>query len=128
MRRDEEHLPERLYDMTEFDASSGGSFRMSRRFFMAAAPLALAGCMSDMRDDRLAVMAPTGPYVDPMYVNMYAALPYEQFPIPAIDVSQVPPQFLRQQVAYQTMEMPGTILVDPAGHYLYLVEEGGTAR
>jgi lipoprotein-anchoring transpeptidase ErfK/SrfK len=37
------------------------------------------------------------------------------------------PQYKRQVVAYQTAESPGTIIVDTAARYLYLVEDGGKA-
>ena len=35
--------------------------------------------------------------------------------------------FLRKNVSYDTKEAPGTIVVDPANHFLYHVEEGGRA-
>jgi lipoprotein-anchoring transpeptidase ErfK/SrfK len=44
-----------------------------------------------------------------------------------VDLSQIPPQFLRRTVAYPTNEPPGTIVIDPASHFLYLVQEGGQA-
>jgi lipoprotein-anchoring transpeptidase ErfK/SrfK len=37
------------------------------------------------------------------------------------------PQYKRQVVAYQTTELPGTIIVDTASRHLYLVEGGGKA-
>jgi lipoprotein-anchoring transpeptidase ErfK/SrfK len=37
------------------------------------------------------------------------------------------PAFVRQNVAYATHEPPGTIVIDPAGHFLYLVQGGGKA-
>jgi lipoprotein-anchoring transpeptidase ErfK/SrfK len=39
----------------------------------------------------------------------------------------VDPQFLRQEVDYQTGETPGTIVIDTPNHFLYLVEPGGRA-
>jgi len=33
-----------------------------------------------------------------------------------------------QIVSYRSREQPGTIVVDPANHYLYLVQKGGQAR
>ncbi len=42
--------------------------------------------------------------------------------------SRVPdPAFARQTVAYATHEPPGTIVIDPASHFLYLVQGGGKA-
>lgn len=58
---------------------------------------------------------------------MYAALPDERFPVPAIDVSQVPPQYIRQVVDFQGPEQPGSIVVDPSRRFLYLVQENGMA-
>src|ERR1700730_18675428 len=37
------------------------------------------------------------------------------------------PAFARQNVAYATHEPPGTIVIDPASHFLYLVQGGGKA-
>jgi len=37
------------------------------------------------------------------------------------------PQFLPREVAYQTGEPPGTIVVDTPNHFLYLVQENGRA-
>ena len=37
------------------------------------------------------------------------------------------PSFARQNVAYTTRESAGTIVVDPANHFLYLVQGGGKA-
>jgi lipoprotein-anchoring transpeptidase ErfK/SrfK len=40
---------------------------------------------------------------------------------------QMDPSFARQDVAYTTREPAGTIVVDPANHFLYLVQGGGKA-
>jgi lipoprotein-anchoring transpeptidase ErfK/SrfK len=95
---------------------------ISRRVFLAGAPLALAGCASQ---DGQYIAA--GPIVDPQYAEMYGALEGEPFPVPAIDLSKVDPQFLRREVAYETYEQPGTIVVDPGARYAYLIMEGGRA-
>jgi len=60
-------------------------------------------------------------------VAEYGPVPGERFPLPAAPLSRIDPAFLRTQVAYARDEKPGTIVVDPGAHYLYLVEEGGTA-
>ncbi len=57
----------------------------------------------------------------------YGAVSGEPFPVPAIKLSQINRAFLRANVAYATNEPPGTIVVDPAHHYLYHVEQGGRA-
>ncbi|WP_343038500.1 L,D-transpeptidase [Microvirga arsenatis] len=58
---------------------------------------------------------------------MYGPRPDERFPLPATDISEVDPKFLRQEVAYHGPEQPGTIIVDTATRYLYLVRESGRA-
>jgi lipoprotein-anchoring transpeptidase ErfK/SrfK len=42
-------------------------------------------------------------------------------------VADVDPAYRRDDVRYVSQEMPGTIVVDPSEHYLYLVQEGGRA-
>jgi len=37
------------------------------------------------------------------------------------------PSFARQDVSYATREPPGTIIIDPSSHFLYLVQGGGKA-
>jgi lipoprotein-anchoring transpeptidase ErfK/SrfK len=61
------------------------------------------------------------------YTEMYAALPYERFPVPAVDVRKVDRRYLRQEVPDPTGERPGTLVVDTAGPFLYLVREDGRA-
>lgn len=58
---------------------------------------------------------------------MYAAIPDELFPIPAVDVQLMPPEYWRQIVDDPTGERPGTIVVDTPNRFLYLVREGGKA-
>jgi lipoprotein-anchoring transpeptidase ErfK/SrfK len=58
---------------------------------------------------------------------MYAAIDGEPFPVTAAPLDAIDPAFLRTSVAYSTDEPAGTIVVDPAARYLYLVEGGGRA-
>ena len=37
------------------------------------------------------------------------------------------PVFARQVVAYPTHERPGTIIIDPASHFLYFIHDAGQA-
>lgn len=103
---------------------------LGRRSFLmgagALSALALAGCASGSR--RLAtVSAPAPVYVPPEVRMMYAAMPEEQFPIPAARIELVDPRFWRQEVADPTGERPGTVVVDTAERFLYHVEPGGRA-
>ena len=61
------------------------------------------------------------------YASLYAPIGGERFPIPAIKLSDIDPRYLRQLVYFPTREQPGTIVIDPHNHFLYLVQEGGRA-
>ncbi|MEP9351399.1 hypothetical protein [Xanthobacter sp. KR7-225] len=64
---------------------------------------------------------------DPLYTAMYGAADNESFPVPAVDLTQIDPEFLRREVSYSTREASGTIIVDPAARYAYLVLESDRA-
>jgi lipoprotein-anchoring transpeptidase ErfK/SrfK len=112
----------------------------------SAAALALGGCVSNGPADRQVQalpLAPTpgydlppddDPFADgypidgePDLASIYGPVEGERFPIPAVKLSEIDPAFRRRQVDYVTTEMPGTIVVDPQHHYLYLVQENGRA-
>ncbi|MFC0284754.1 L,D-transpeptidase [Camelimonas abortus] len=95
---------------------------IDRRRFLLAAPVVLAACAERPRPE---LAAP--PPVDPYYASLYGPIDDGRFYIEALDMSVVDPRFLRREVAYDTREAPGTIVVDPTNHYLYLVREGGRA-
>jgi lipoprotein-anchoring transpeptidase ErfK/SrfK len=67
------------------------------------------------------------PVADPSFLQMYAALDNEPFPVPAADLKQVDPKYWRREVAYSTQERPGTVVVDPGERHAYLVMEAGRA-
>jgi lipoprotein-anchoring transpeptidase ErfK/SrfK len=58
---------------------------------------------------------------------MYGPVASDIYPIPGINLSEMNPAFLRREVPYETAEPPGTIVIVPRAHYLYHVQEGGTA-
>ncbi len=107
----------------------------------AAAAAALAGCTSTNPNPSIEASAlpppvepspPVPPQMAPAeaelnYSEIYGEMKGEPFPVPAVKVSQINPAFLRKNVAYPGKEAPGTIVIDPANHYLYHVEEGGRA-
>jgi lipoprotein-anchoring transpeptidase ErfK/SrfK len=74
-----------------------------------------------------ALPRPADPAILGSYIGLYAGVGGEPFPIPAVDLSRINPQFLRRTVAYPTSEPPGTIVINPASHFLYLVQDGGQA-
>ncbi|MDR6759179.1 lipoprotein-anchoring transpeptidase ErfK/SrfK [Mycoplana sp. BE70] len=67
------------------------------------------------------------PRADPNVQSMYAAVQDGDTVVPAVDVSKMDPQNIRQVVDYRTKYPPGTIVVDPHARFLYLVMEGGKA-
>ena len=89
----------------------------------ACATAALAGCTTAP----LEITTPAALAVDPSFVTMYGAMPDEQFPIPAVDLSKVDSRYYRRLVDDPTGEMPGTLVVDTRSFYLYLVRPGGQA-
>lgn len=95
---------------------------ITKRRFLIGAPFALAGCTTGPYSEFTA----SEPLLDP-YESMYAAIDTEPHPVPAVELQDVNPQFLRRQVAYRTDERSGTIVVDPAARYAYLVMQGGRA-
>jgi lipoprotein-anchoring transpeptidase ErfK/SrfK len=98
-----------------------------------AAAAALAGCTTtEPAPQPVAVVPPAppppgAPITSPYLLAMYGPVPGERFPIPAVDLTKVNPAFLRAEVYYPTDKAPGTIVVDPHAHYLYLTGVGGRA-
>ena len=104
----------------------------------ATAALGLAGCSATRTpgpqvDAALVTPGqgdPAGTEIGPIdsdYKAMYGAVQGDPFPVPAVDLSRIKPAFMRKEVAYQTTEAPGTIIVDPHAHYLYHVLANGRA-
>lgn len=117
--------------MTELEMKRPSRRQMLAGLSSAAAAFALAGCSTTrpmpefMPGGPAAAPVPGG--VDPYYAAMYGPMPQERFPIPPVDLSKVQPQFYRREVAYPTSERVGTLVVDTASFYLYLVQENGRA-
>lgn len=98
-----------------------------RSFLIGASAVALSGCVSTAQSPQPAkpVNKPVAPS-QPVPL-MYQAMPEEQFPLPAVDISKVDPKFWRQEVDYPTSEVKGTIIVDTPNKYLYHVLGNGRA-
>lgn len=88
--------------------------------------LAMAGCTTTSSEPP-APAEPAPPPIPEHVRLMYRAMPEEDFPIPAVDLAQLDPQYYRQVVDYPTPEEPGTVVVDTANRFLYHVQDGGTA-
>ena len=114
--------------MTNRDCSAGAqpeAPRPARRAFLfgaaaalGGAGLGLAGCAGD--DNGLAAEMARAQ-------QLYGPVPTERFPVPAVDVAKVDPRYFRALVDYDSHEAQGTIVIDPAHHYLYRIEGGGKA-
>jgi lipoprotein-anchoring transpeptidase ErfK/SrfK len=95
------------------------------------AALSLAGCAARMAEMAMEKSPPPQPSLEPSFeqspASMYGPIDGERFPIPAVKLSATDVKFLRKTVPYATAEAPGTIVVDPAQHYLYFVQRGGYA-
>ncbi|MBP1882961.1 lipoprotein-anchoring transpeptidase ErfK/SrfK [Ensifer mexicanus] len=71
---------------------------------------------------------PTGlPPQDPYYSQIYAAVDDGGYLVPAVPYQQIDARFYRQEVDDPFGEQPGTIVVDTADRFLYLVQPGGRA-
>jgi lipoprotein-anchoring transpeptidase ErfK/SrfK len=107
---------------------------MSRRALLRdaaglGAAFLIAGCAStpETASAPQPALALAPPGIDPSYALMYGPMPFERFPIAAVDLTTINPAFLRRDVDYPTAEAPGTIIIDPAAHYLYHLQPGGRA-
>jgi lipoprotein-anchoring transpeptidase ErfK/SrfK len=104
-----------------------------RRFLSAAGALtaasALAACTTERRYIGYAPEPPPPPAPEPLgdYAMMYGPRVDDGFDLPAIPYEKIDQQFLRQIIPDPTGARPGTVVVDTAGHHLYLVREGGMA-
>ncbi len=102
---------------------------LSRRGFlnlaaMGAAASAVSACTT--------TRPPPPPVEQPQpelggYEMMYGPVLDEGYEIPAVPIDRMDPQFLRRIVPDPTGQRPGTIVVDTAQHFLYLVREDGQA-
>jgi lipoprotein-anchoring transpeptidase ErfK/SrfK len=70
-------------------------------------------------------------YRDPALARRFASLygpgSGEPHALPSVRMADLDPAFIRATVSYRTGEAPGTIIIDPQNHYLYLIQEGGLA-
>lgn len=97
---------------------------ITRRSLVMGTPFVLAGCVT--HEPQQGLMSSV-PFIDPYYRAMYGAIDTEPFPVPAVDLTQIDPQFLRREVSFRTRAAPGTIVVDPDARFAYLVLENGRA-
>src|SRR5262245_34814012 len=99
----------------------------------ASAAASLAGCVSSNPNPVIyaSTVAPPAPpaypptdaadAIAPNYNEVYAERRDGNFIVPAVNLAQINSAFLRKNIAFATKEAPGTIIIDPASHYLYHV-------
>ena len=86
--------------------------RRSFLFVALGAATALAGCTADGFN---------------VFTSEYGAKRDAGYQLPAIPVHQVPRQYHRQIVKFDTKEKPGTVIVDTGDKFLYFVMPEGKA-
>tara|TARA_R100000365_G_scaffold773_1_gene2657 strand:+ start:250 stop:939 length:690 start_codon:yes stop_codon:yes gene_type:complete len=99
----------------------------TRRTFMKLGSAAALGGLLAACQTTQPEVAPVEPRIDPVYLDMYGPMPQERFPVPAVDLRQLDPAYYRRVVPDPTGETPGTLVVDTADRYLYLVRADGQA-
>lgn len=108
---------------------------LSRRAFVLGSvsmTAALAGCATtSTAPERVPVPAqvsrPIMPASEAELQARYAAVEDNGHLIPAVPYQKMDPKYYRQRVTDPTGELPGTVVVDTPGRFLYVVEPGGTA-
>jgi lipoprotein-anchoring transpeptidase ErfK/SrfK len=70
---------------------------------------------------------PLDPSRQAQYAALYAGVPSEPFPVNAIRLSDIDPNYLRASVHYAVSESPGTIIIDTQNRFLYFIQGGGRA-
>lgn len=75
----------------------------------------------------MASMTAPNPPLEAADPARYGALVDHGINVGAIPTDKIPAEFLRQEVVYRSAEAPGTVVIDPAGKYLYLVTGGNRA-
>lgn len=95
-----------------------------RKFIMGSAALAVGATLpkasfAQTRAERTAEYE--------IYIQMYAAMPNERFPLPAVDLRHIDLIYLRHFGEYKTQEPAGTVIVDTANRVLFLTLPDGKA-
>jgi lipoprotein-anchoring transpeptidase ErfK/SrfK len=102
----------------------------------AGAASTLAGCASSSPGPRAFNATPVAFAPPPQLPSggrsaeldaMYGSIVDGGFVIPAVPYWQINPRYYRQRVVDPTGERPGTVVVDTASRFLYLVEADGSA-
>jgi len=109
------------------------NFKIIQAVFFGGIMLGLAGCTTTQEGTSFRAGANYG--VNSAAYNLVHSKPLEErhiaqnepFTINYNEEARVPEQFRRRVVTYPTKEAPGTIIVEPQNHYLYLIAGRGRA-
>jgi lipoprotein-anchoring transpeptidase ErfK/SrfK len=97
--------------------------KISRRALAMGLPALLGGCVSNYRFSTRRRIRPARTASE----DIYGEVEDDDFYLPAVDVAQIGPAYLRQNVAYAGGQAPGTVIVDPKSCFLYHVGAHGQA-
>jgi len=104
---------------------------MNDRFGTLGLVMAGALVLTACSPDGLAIVEQPAPEVAmekvPADPSHYAARSDGSRMISAINVADYHPELLKNEVAYETIEAPGTVVIDTSGPFLYLVQGEGRA-
>lgn len=118
------------------------TLKLTRRRVLAGfsilASSVAAGCSQTVQPSPYAKLFPPAPSAPPPppepafvetpdYASMYATVEDEGYQLPAVRIDKVDPRYLRHLVDDPTGEPVGTIIVNTAEIFLYLVLPGGKA-
>lgn len=113
--------------MLHAEAEKRKTAPQTRRTFMKLGSAAALGGLLAACQTIQPEIAPVELRIDPVYLDMYGPMPQERFPVPTVDLRQLDPAYYRRVVPDPTGETPGTLVVDTADRYLYLVRADGQA-
>ncbi|QGJ79338.1 L,D-transpeptidase [Sinorhizobium meliloti] len=95
--------------------------------FAATAVLCVAGRTAALSEPKNTGHMVPATGASSILAEMYGERPTEPYPVPAIPLEEIDPEYRRQAVADPTGEPPGTVVVDVGNHFLYLVQVKGQA-
>lgn len=87
----------------------------------------IAGLSACVPATSTSTKAPTAMSATVPTEGVYLATSDNGFPVPKVPVEKVPDEFERQVVEYETDQVPGTIIINPAVKHLYFVLGRGKA-
>ncbi|RAI00332.1 L,D-transpeptidase [Acuticoccus sediminis] len=100
---------------------------MTRRsLVLGSTAVAVAGCQSTAAVVPVTIAVPATPDMS-YFRTIYGPITDEPFPLPAVDLNKVQPEYLRREVRNTTGERPGTIVVDTTNKFLYYTQPNGLA-